>query len=276
LLSLPARIISKEASDALFLARMTRVLFGVGTIMMIYFLAKEFYDGETALIATLLISIFPSHIYLSRTAVAYPVATFFCTLSLYLLNKFSLTKKEKFLYLFSFSSSIGILIHMSTGLFFLSLLPFFIFLKSKLTIKLLLISFLIGLVITYPTLKIIPNEYPKGHPYGHVNLLDIKGNLLYGFLSFFNFLGGDIGYTYVYNSSYYTYAFPWIVPLLMFFLFLIKRKEEKSIVLFTSFLIGFIAISTLTITEFRPVTFHILIPFLFLAMAKGISFFMNS
>ncbi len=63
-------------------ARIVNVLFDCGTIIVIYFIAKEIADKRVALFAALLVAINPSHILHSHLIEVDPALTFFSTLSL--------------------------------------------------------------------------------------------------------------------------------------------------------------------------------------------------
>ncbi|MDO8619127.1 MAG: glycosyltransferase family 39 protein [Candidatus Daviesbacteria bacterium] len=74
--------------------RTPSVIFGVLTILFVYLLAKELFNKKTALIAGLLLSLAPLHIYYSQEARMYSLATFAVTLSFYFLEL--LLQKRKF------------------------------------------------------------------------------------------------------------------------------------------------------------------------------------
>jgi 4-amino-4-deoxy-L-arabinose transferase-like glycosyltransferase len=272
-LSLPAVVLVKEITGTLLITRMIRVLIGVATIPILYLFTKEFYGQKTALIAAFLIAIFPSDVFISRMAVETALALFFCTLSLYFLYKFSLGKGEKYIYLFSLTAGLGIVTHLSVVLFLMAIsIPFFVFLKTRISKKSFIISFLIAFVICYTTIQFVLNDPQELFKhFDNTDLLDVKDNLFRGtFLLFPSFLGGDVRSGLVYPLNIPSPLFS--VFLLIFFFFCVKKGSRKDLFLASSLLIGIVLISTLTISAFRPITFYILIPIISVAAAKGISF----
>ncbi len=94
---------------SLFTAHLTNALFGIATVVVIYFLTKELYGESVAFIAGLVASVNPWMVYISRTAYEVVPAVFFYLLGIYVLYK---TKKWKIFYslpifLLGFYSYIG-------------------------------------------------------------------------------------------------------------------------------------------------------------------------
>lgn len=63
--------------------RIPSVIFGVGTVFVVYLIAKKLFEKKTALIAATLIATAPLHIYYSQEARMYMLAAFLATLSVY-------------------------------------------------------------------------------------------------------------------------------------------------------------------------------------------------
>lgn len=63
--------------------RIPSVILGVGTVFVIYLIAKKLFEKKTALIAATLIATAPLHIYYSQEARMYMLAAFLATLSVY-------------------------------------------------------------------------------------------------------------------------------------------------------------------------------------------------
>ncbi len=75
--------------------RMPSVIFGVGTVFVVFLAAKKLFEKKTAFIAATLIATAPLHIYYSQEARMYMMAAFFASLSVYFFV--SIIKKDTFL-----------------------------------------------------------------------------------------------------------------------------------------------------------------------------------
>jgi len=67
--------------------RLTSVIYGVLSVLAIYFLAKQLFNQQIALLASLYLAISPWHIHLSRTGFEIVSCVFWTILAIYLLNK---------------------------------------------------------------------------------------------------------------------------------------------------------------------------------------------
>lgn len=74
--------------DSIYVARLVSVLFGVGGIVLLYYLAKELFSKNTALTAVLLLSVNHFHIYYSQEARMYTMLFFTTTLAFLFLVRF--------------------------------------------------------------------------------------------------------------------------------------------------------------------------------------------
>ena len=63
--------------------RLLPVIFGVGTVFIIYKLCQKLFDEKIALISALLLSTAPYHVYYSQEIRMYSIAAFFASLSMY-------------------------------------------------------------------------------------------------------------------------------------------------------------------------------------------------
>lgn len=64
--------------------RFPSILFGVGTVYLVYLITKKISNDRIALVASLLMAIAPLHVYYSQEARMYSQTAFFITLSVYL------------------------------------------------------------------------------------------------------------------------------------------------------------------------------------------------
>jgi len=107
-----------------FAARLPSVIFSVLTVVLIYFLADDFFkDKKIAIISSLLLAMSFWHISLSREASEKVVALFFVTLGIWLFYRYLNFEKIKYLLLGLISLSISIQTYYSPRIFLLIFLP---------------------------------------------------------------------------------------------------------------------------------------------------------
>lgn len=82
--------------DVIFASRLVSVIFGVLSILIIYYLGKEIYDKKVGIIAALFVTFSTWEISWSRQARMYTQLQFFYLLSLYLFSKFLNNKNFKY------------------------------------------------------------------------------------------------------------------------------------------------------------------------------------
>ncbi len=114
-----------------FAARLPSVLFGVLTILIVYFIASRFGNKRIGIIAALLITFSVWEIAWSRQARMYQQLQFFYILSLYLFYEFTRTKSLKMLVLLVFSA-LGTVISHEFGY---ALIPVFLIYLTVLALK---------------------------------------------------------------------------------------------------------------------------------------------
>lgn len=261
--------IAKEVGKAILISRMINIFISIVTIFIFYFFTKNYFDEDTALIATFLITIFPSHVFISKMGVETSLALFFSVTSLYFLCKFIRCKKEIFFYLFVITSGLGVLTHLSIVLFLMTLIPFLISIRSQINERLVILSLFIFILLVHPL-----TDYTSHIPYhmSHLEegtITDVKYNLVRGaFLLFPSFLGGDVSSHCLFRSPSLLFFFS-----LICFILCVSRESKKELTLLLSFLIGIVLVSTLTISTFRAITFYILIPVICVMSARSILFF---
>lgn len=97
-----------------FVTRSLTVIFGIGIIILTYFLAKEFFKNKkTSLISALIVALLPLQIEMSTDARPYSIYTFFGLLAVYAFCKYRNTNRLRFIFLFVISSIIGLYLHYS-------------------------------------------------------------------------------------------------------------------------------------------------------------------
>jgi 4-amino-4-deoxy-L-arabinose transferase-like glycosyltransferase len=260
-------------------------IFGVLTIVLTYYVAKNLYNKKIALLTCFFLTIFPSHIYFSRAGFEYIIITFFALLAVFFLNKFLKRKKKEFLYFLSLVSGLGVATRLS---FILFLFPFTLLFTKLFKIKLnikwydLLICFALLFSGIYPyifsnlnaefTVPLLLKYFPKTTE--GVNLLDIGGNLLTNFsLTIPQFFKGQFFYLN-FNSLFFIiflFSFVFFLTKLLFKLqFRLDEKYLRADILLVG-TIGTISIllSTVTLTTFRHGDYLMLAPFFMIIISKS-------
>jgi len=102
---------TKIFGDSGYVARFVSVLFGVGGIVVIYYLAKELFNKSTALTAVLLLSVNHFHIYFSQEARMYTMLFFTTTLSFLFLVRFIKKPVLKSALMYSFTTALLVNTH---------------------------------------------------------------------------------------------------------------------------------------------------------------------
>jgi len=137
------------ASDSI--VRLVSVFFGIGTIMLAFFIGKEF-NKSTGVIAALLTAVLFLEVLYSRQARFYQAFQFLFFLTLFLLYKSKSSKAYAYL------ASISLIILVQTQIAGLVLVPFFIFMfyKEHKDFKLLIIPLLVSLYFGLSFLQLDP------------------------------------------------------------------------------------------------------------------------
>lgn len=134
--------------------RLLPVIFGVGTVYVLYLLGKRLFNEKVALLAALLLAIAPYHIYYSQEFRMYSMATFFAVVSMYffvnLLENFHVSLRQaqgrKILLGFILSSSALLYTHYLGGILFLSQIIYLLVVEKKLFKQFIWIYGLIALL----------------------------------------------------------------------------------------------------------------------------------
>lgn len=145
--------------------RIPSVIFGVGTVLMVYLIAKKLYEKKTALIAATLMATAPLHIYYSQEARMYMLAAFLTTLSVYFF--ISILARDRFLNWLGFIVSTTLMLY-SDYLPYLLLPAFFIYIVvnrkriSMATIRTFIPSLVLIFSLLSPWLLFLPKQLSGG------------------------------------------------------------------------------------------------------------------
>ena len=119
-------------------ARIVPVIFGVSTVLVTYFIAKNLFNINTAIVSSLILSILPYHIAMTRQVFVDIPLSFFYSLTLLFLIKYIKTNRSTWMYAIGISSGL-MFISKEIGLFSLISIAIYMIIVKKLTIKFSLI-----------------------------------------------------------------------------------------------------------------------------------------
>ncbi|MDO8487536.1 MAG: glycosyltransferase family 39 protein [Candidatus Curtissbacteria bacterium] len=145
--------------------RIPSVILGVGTVFVVYLIAKKLFEEKTALIAATLIATAPLHIYYSQEARMYMLAAFLATLSVYFF--ISILERDRLLNWLGFIVSTTLMLY-SDYLPYLLLPTFFIYIVvnrkriPKSTIRTFIPSLVLIFALLFPWLLFLPQQLSGG------------------------------------------------------------------------------------------------------------------
>lgn len=120
-------------SDAI--SRIVPAVFGVSTIILTYFIGKNLYDRKIAIVTTIVITILPYHILLSRQVLLDVALSFFYTLTLFFIIRHLTSPRHPFwLYLVGASAGLSFL-SKEVGIFALMSTIMCLFLFKTITLR---------------------------------------------------------------------------------------------------------------------------------------------
>lgn len=140
--------------------RMPSVILGVVTVYLSYLIGKKLFSRKVGILAALMLSLAPLHIYYSQEARMYAFSTFAVTFSIYSLVR--LLRNEKYSLLIYSLSSVLVLYSDYVAYFIFPVQLIYVFLFEKQYIKKLLFSLGYSLIIFTPWLFIFPQQLTGG------------------------------------------------------------------------------------------------------------------
>ena len=133
------------------IARIIPVIFGVATILVTYFVAKNLFNLNTAIVSTLILSILPYHITMTtQIFVDIPLSLFYL-LTLLFLIKYIKTNRSTWMYAIGISSGLTF-ISKEIGLFSLVSIAVYMIIVKKLTFKFSLVVIALFIFTSLPFL----------------------------------------------------------------------------------------------------------------------------
>lgn len=143
-----------------FAVRLPSILFGVGTVWLVYLIGKQLVSQRFGLIASLLLGINPLAIYYSQEARMYCFAAFAGTLATYFLIRLI---KNGGVFILLYGLSVGLLLYSDYLVYFLipSHLVYVIWVEKQ-KVKALIIGLTVGGLLISPWLMIFPSQLQAG------------------------------------------------------------------------------------------------------------------
>ncbi len=145
--------------------RLPSVLFGMGTVFVLYLLIRQLFSKQVALVAAFLLTIAPLHVYYSQEARMYSLETLLVTLSVLFFTKLLAVPSKKLFFLFTFTNMV---------LVYTDYLPAFIFIIyicwmlwrrkdiATLAIRYVLLSFVVTIVSFIPFTQVLGVQLQHG------------------------------------------------------------------------------------------------------------------
>ncbi|MDD5614201.1 MAG: glycosyltransferase family 39 protein, partial [Candidatus Omnitrophica bacterium] len=112
--------------DSEFILRLLSVIFGIGSVVGIYFLGKVFFDAKTAIISSFILALAPFHIYYSQELTMYSLFSFSILLAVLCFKKALKYERWSFWIGFSIFSVLSILTHYIAILILFAEIVFFL------------------------------------------------------------------------------------------------------------------------------------------------------
>jgi len=129
------------------IARVAPAIFGILTVIFVYFIGKELYDKKVAMVAAIVMTIIPYHIIVSRQVLLDVPLSFFATLTLFFVIRYLRRERDVYLLYFIGAASGLSFLSKEVGIFVLIASIVSLLLVKKLSLKKLAIimgSFLLA------------------------------------------------------------------------------------------------------------------------------------
>lgn len=255
--------------------RMLPILFGIGSIYVLYLIGQKLFNKNIALIGAVLLAISPYHVYYSQEFRMYSQTVFFALLSIYFFT--NVVKKGSFINVVSFAVVSAALIYTHYfGVFLLISLLLYVFLSERNSMLTVIKAFLLIIFLYLPWVPQLLLQLKNG--VGADQLLPGWGNVLnVPFLkaiplTFLKFSIGRIDFEN--NALYFMIA---IVVLSLFFIpiiYAIKKYKESNVgfVIIWLFLPVTLALCvSFFIPLFQPFRLLYVLPAYYVLIAFGLS-----
>ncbi len=148
------------------LARLVSVIFSLGSLVFIYFIAKRYWSETTALVAALLFAILPFSIFYSRVVLPEPSLIFFCLGMFYFTDRW-IFENSKQLFLISVLFGICAFLTKPMAIFYLLPLGYSLLVKENFKLWPIPWRYIVWLFIVllpFAGWRLWMSQYPEGIP----------------------------------------------------------------------------------------------------------------
>ncbi len=225
---------------SLFSARLVSVTFGVLSVLCVFIFAYHFYGKKNALLSSVLLASMPGFVWLCRVAMIETALIFLFSTSLFLFFFWAHTNNVKILFFAGLTLSLAFLVkYQALVAGIIMLLSFVLLFRKKVStrlVKFLVISIILGLIISAPFIVLFGSEAFESWFY--VVMEGSEERLGYSnrfFLPIFYL----IEMTYPYNDIHPISLPVYILGLLGLFLWAWKRKPQDKFLLMWFFVVYF-------------------------------------
>jgi len=223
---------------SLFSARLVSVTFGVLSVLCVFMFAYHFYGKKNAVLSSVLLASMPGFVWLCRIAMIETVLIFLFSLSLFLFFFWTRTNNVKILFFAGLTLILAVLVkYQAVVAAIIMLLSFVLLFRKKVSarlVKFLVISIIVGVIISIPFLVLYGSEAFESWSY--VVMEGSEERLAYSnrfFLPVFYL----IEMTYPYNDIHPISLPIYILGLLGLFLWFWKRRPQDKFLLMWFFVV---------------------------------------
>lgn len=212
--------------------RLSSVIFGVISIVLIYKTGELLFGKRTGLIAALMLAISPFHIYYSQEFRVYTLVSLLTLISVYCLRRFQLNGKYKFLLGYVISHTLSFYMNISTVLILFAQVIFFVLYlrKYRSIFKKWILANLMILFFISPAIILITMDLIRSGGISGVNSSLVTPFFEFGFekwipaYTLMNFSAG-------YNSSILVGSFTLLLFLGLFISALVRTENRETLYL---------------------------------------------
>lgn len=217
---------------SLFSARLVSVTFGVLSVLSVFIFAYHFYGKKNAVLSSVLLASMPGFVWLCRVAMIETALIFFFSTSLFLFFFWAHTNNVKMLFFAGLTLSLAFIVkYQALVAGIIMLLSFVLLFRKKVStrlVKFLVISIILGLIISAPFIVLFGSEAFESWSYvvmkGSEERFEYSNRF---FLPIFYL----IEMTYPYNSIHPISLPVYILGLLGLILWSWKRKPQDKFLL---------------------------------------------
>ena len=160
--------VAYQFGTSVMIGRIASVLFGLATVVVVFVLGRLMYGARAGLIAALILAVMPYHVIVTRQVLLDGPMTFFATLTLYLLAKYTVTRAPVWLYATAGATGLTVLAK-ETYVVLLGSIFMFLALHPDVRIRLREAAFALGVFVAvllpYPITIVMAGKSSTGKSY---------------------------------------------------------------------------------------------------------------